>query len=155
MTRGSRQDNSGERRRKKVKPLEEWIRALAEIDRRVREELGRSETDGVPSRDLVLEVARLADPWAVNGLDVVVPGNRKDLARRWIAARIEGRGQSEEDWLALAKEIAPAPDEHLLMVFPHKDGRLKYRVLDPRQDSITAAAEAFFKRQRDHGALEG
>jgi len=154
MTRRSRQDNAGERRRRQHRPLEEWFRELAQIDHDVRQQLGLDENEQVPSSELILEVARLSDPWAVDGVDVVVPGNRHDLARHWMTARLRGRGRSDADWIALTREIAPPPDEHLIAVRPYADGRQRYRVDDKRQQAITEAAESYFRNERQRGETE-
>ena len=97
----------------------------------------------VPTDSLALEILRLSNAWAVDGLDVVVPGTRDDLVRRWVRERLTGRGQTEEDWIALAREIAPAPDEHLL---PYTDpaGKTRYRSDNKQLDAITAASEEAF-----------
>jgi len=98
----------------------------------------------------VLEVVRLSDPFAMRGLDVVIPGTRDDLVQAWVKARLEGRGATDEDQRALAKEIAPMPDEHLTRM-PSPLMKLRYRVDDKRQEEITRASRSFFARQRQIG----
>jgi hypothetical protein len=61
-------------------------------------------TNEVAASELVRGVVRLADPHAVAGLDVAIPGTRSDLAKRWIQARLTGRAKTRADLLALAAQ---------------------------------------------------
>ncbi len=142
---GNRRDNSYERRRKREKPLLEWSREVEELEREVRAELTLEDDAVVPAGALVLESVRLADAWAVPGMDVVLPGNRPDLVRRWLKERLSGRGATQEDWELLAREVAPLPDEHLSPFFDLRRRRLEYHSDDDRQDDITKAAKSVFK----------
>lgn len=147
--RGSRQDNSYERRRSNDKALEEWSREVEKLQRSVRAELKLDDEAVVPAAALTLEVIRLADPWAVAGMDVVVPGDRRDLAKRWIEARLSGRGNTASDWKALAREIAPPPDQHLVPYTDRQTGKTRYGSTNKRQDEITESATKLFRRKRD------
>ena len=143
MARSTRRDNSGERRRKRMKPLADWESRVRQIEAEVRRERGLEPEEGVPATNLVLEIVRLSDAWAVAGLDVVIPGTRDDLARRWMTARLDGRGETQEDWIALAAEIAPSPDEHLIP-FTDSKGATRYRSTNKLLDEITRASAEYF-----------
>lgn len=143
----SKRPKAAVRHRKQAAPLEKWRREVREIERDVRQHPGATVTVALTPEAVVDEVVGLADPHAVDGLDVVIPGNRPDLARRWIEARLAGRGDTPADWLALAREIAPLPDEHLLYRGITR-GRPDYQSTDRLQDEITKAAKGFFKRLR-------
>ena len=126
-----------------MKPLADWEAEVRQIEAEVRRERGLAPDEATPAGNLVLEVVRLSDAWAVAGFDVVIPGTRDDLVRRWVSARLEGRGQTQEDWIALASEIAPSPDEHLI---PYTDasGKTRYRSANKLLDAVTSAAAECF-----------
>lgn len=150
--RGSRQDNSYERRRSNDKALEEWFREVEKLQRSVRAELNLDDDASLPAAELTLEVIKLAYPWAVPGPDAVIPGTRVDLAKRWMEARLSGRGDTEADWKALAWESAPQPDEHLLPYTDRQSGKTRYRSTNKRQDAITESATRYFRRKRGEKA---
>jgi hypothetical protein len=147
MARSGRQDNSGQRRRGRMKPLADWEAQIREIEASVRRDLGIASDEGIPADNLVMEIVRLSDAWAVPGVDVVIPGTRDDLVRRWVSARLEGRGNTREDWIALAREVAPSPDAHLAP-YTNQRGETFYRSDNKQLDKITAASAEYFGSSR-------
>jgi hypothetical protein len=143
MPRKNRQKNSHGRRRERMKPVRRWQREVRAIDLDERARRGIDPSGFPTADDLVEEVICLASPEAYRSLDVVIPGTREDLARRWIAARLDGLADTEELRADLAAQIAPSPDLHL---FPYVDeGKLRYRSANPELDAITAVATKYVR----------
>jgi hypothetical protein len=137
-----RSNAAAKRRHERLKPLWEWETKLRRLEKEVRESM--TTAPGAPTRkQVVAEVLRLTDPHAVSWADVVIPGGRDDLARKWIAARLAGRGADETDWVALVREMAASPDDGTT---PYKapGEPLRYRT-DRFQREVTKAAEEFFR----------
>lgn len=69
----------------------------------------------VPSADrrkeLVDEVVWLANPWAFAGIDAVIPSERTDLMRAWLALRLAGVIDTAADVQRAARSFAPSPDD--------------------------------------------
>ena len=127
-------------------PLGSWRREVSRLEKNLRTELGLGARDRVRPGALVSEVIRLADPTAVRGRDAVIPGGRRDLVQAWMRARLTGRGEDPRDRLALAHEIAPAPDESVKFAFRHKrSGQSRYRYVSALEAAVTRAAKEEFE----------
>ena len=133
-----RQDNSHERRRNRRKLVTNWWKELLAIDAAVRLKHGLGVHDVHPPNILAWEVRLCALP--APGLDVVIPVGRTDLAARWIEGRLTTHS-AMSDMKALSREIAPAPDEHLIPKQDRRTGRTRYASTNPAQDAATRAVQ--------------
>lgn len=123
--------------------LGRWRTDVEPIEQNVRAELALGPSDVVPPRELVQEVIRLADPHEVDGRDAVIPGGRHDLARAWIEARLSGRATTPGECLALARDLAPAPNAEPAHFHPRSKS-WRYRDADAFEGHVRRAAEKAF-----------
>jgi hypothetical protein len=113
------------------------------VEAKVRDELGLGRAEIVTPRALVNEVIRLADPNAVPGRDVVIPGGREDLVETWVRARLSGTATTPTERLALARQIAPDPGLNYDFKF-QRGATARYRGISRFQAKVSEeAAERF------------
>ena len=124
--------------------LKSWRATVREIEAEVRGELGLGRSEVLRPRDVVNEVIRLADPNAVPGRDVVIPGRREDLVRIWIAARLKGEVPTADDRLALARKIAAGPEDGRELRFRRR-GQQRYAQVLKFQAKVSEEAAKRFK----------
>jgi hypothetical protein len=104
-------EQSKRRRMQRERELALWERELRRVLSEVRASLSCAANDVLADDILVGEVLRLADPYAYAGLDAVIPAPRVDLVRVWFRARLTGAADTDAQRAALARRIAPAPDD--------------------------------------------
>jgi len=90
---------------------------------------------------LVAEAVSLADPWAIAGVDAVLPADRLDLMRAWYVLRLSGVVVTEEEKLRAARSLAPCPG-------PVRD------YSDALAADVAAAYASQHRRKRQHAAVK-
>lgn len=130
-------------RRRRERPLRHHRDA---VDRELDLVCGELDVNPPPPvrRDLVDEVVRFASPWAFQGIDAVLPAERKDLIRAWLFYRLVGTVETPSDIRRMARSFAPAPDDDF------RAGGFRFG--DP---TTAAVAGAHASRHRRHTAKSG
>lgn len=145
-TAGSDMTRRGEKQREHTlrEPLIDWAYRVREVEKEVRAAM--EPVEGAPSRrQVVREVVQLGAAGACPGLEIVIPAGSKDLAGKWIAARLAGRGTTREDRRALALELAPPVDEYIEPFYDSRRRTTRYRPVDMVQDRVAKGAEKHFR----------
>lgn len=126
------------KRRRRERPLRRHRRVVARELQCACDELG---VDPSPQqrRDLVEEVVWLASPWAFRGIDAVLPADRRDLIRAWLALRLVGEVETTSEIERMARSLAPVPDKNFCAGLRHWG--------DPTSDDV-ASAHASRQRRR-------
>jgi len=83
-------------RRRRERPLRLHQKAVEPECDRVCADLGLNLSEEA-RRELICEVVRLASPWAFDGIDAVLPAERRDLIRIWLRCRLSGLAQTAQD----------------------------------------------------------
>jgi hypothetical protein len=119
----------------------------------VRDELGLAENARLSDRALVEEIVLLAHPNAVSGVESPIPAPRLDLVSRWLEERLTGRADTVEEREALARKLAPPPDEHLIPKFDPKAEKTRYSSTQPEHEEVAKAVASYVasKLRRDGG----
>jgi hypothetical protein len=130
------------KRRRRERPLRRHRRAVA---RELQCECDQLGLDPSPQqrRELVEEVVWLASPWAFRGIDAVLPADRGDLIRAWLALRLVGAVETRTEIERMARGLAPAPDDDFRPGLRHWG--------DPTSDNVASAHASRHRRRARRG----
>lgn len=130
---------SHERRTKRRRVVEAWKQAIRDELARVREGLDQGRDDVIPDDVLIEEVLALGRAGVVPAVDVVLPAPRLDLVNEWLTERLMRRADMDAERQALARRLAPLPDES-------PPGRRPFGV---DREAVNLAIEYEAKRRRE------
>jgi hypothetical protein len=131
--------------------LRQWRAKVIGRLQQIRNELGLAENERLSDRALVEETVLLAHPDAVSGVESPIPAPRLDLVSRWLEERLAGRADTLEEREALARKLAPPPDEHLIRKFDRSAQKTRYSSTQPEHEEVAKAVASYVasKRRRD------